>query len=177
MKKEYWVYISIFLVSIVFLLVSLMLAIHKGKSPKWTARKMKIGGILLSLNAIIGVQSCNREPEVMCYDTVATDQMWLEPMDAGVSTIKKSDTINGVINYPESKNFSYKILDSEQNIIKKAIINPILDSSSALFNFEINFPPNTKDGKYTIMLFSTEIEKQDSLRYLENKYEIIIKNE
>lgn len=177
MKKEWWVYMAILAISAVFLFVSLMVFIYGTKSPKWTARKMRIGGILLTLNSLIATQACNREPEVMCYETVATDQMWLEPMNEGETTFSKFDTVNGAISYPQSDTFSYRIVSTEQKIIEKNDIFPQKDSASSFYSFNLKFPHNIQPGKYTIMLFSSSVEKQDSLQYLENKYQIIIKNE
>ncbi len=69
-KKEIIVSILVVGLTVLFAAVTLAVFLTKGKSKKWIAHKMKLGGLLLTLTAV----SCNGGgEEAMCYSTVATN--------------------------------------------------------------------------------------------------------
>ena len=94
-KKEILSPILIAGLSLVFIFISFAVFITNGKSKKWVARKMKIGGILLTLTAA----SCNGGGEVTCYDVAETNSMWINNTTANGIELKldTGNILNGSI--------------------------------------------------------------------------------
>jgi len=73
MKKEYLATIGIALLSVAFVTISLLL--YFNKNSRWlTARKIKLGAIMLTLTTVIS--SCsNPDDEVLCYSVAINDSL------------------------------------------------------------------------------------------------------
>jgi len=126
--------IAIVFVGIAFGLVAVVVFLTRGRSEFWVDKKLKVGGLLLTLSSIIGGASgCGvfqptcydtarppdtGEPEVMCYDVA------YEPyrFDLGKISNTPTLTITGEKRGEDGK-FFYKITpkDSEVEFAKGAI--------------------------------------------------------
>ena len=95
MKKEYLATIGITLLSVAFVTVSLLL--YFNKNSRWlTARKIKLGAIMLTLTAVIS--SCSgRVSEdddiIMCYSVCEDTTLYEEDT---IEYINENDTIETV---------------------------------------------------------------------------------
>ena len=126
--------IAIVFVGIALGLVAVVVFLTRGKSEFWVDKKLKVGGLLLTLSSIIGGASgCGvfqptcydtarppdtGEPEVTCYDVA------YEPYSFSISKISNTSTLTlaGEKSGEDGK-FFYKITpkDSEVEFAKGAI--------------------------------------------------------
>lgn len=174
-KKELITPILVIALTIAFAIACLIVYLSKGRSQKWLARKMKIGGLILTLS----VASCNGSVEHTCYEVAAVNHIWLYNMGAnGVEiNLDSSTIIGGEISGVQDSVYSYRILDKNQNIIKKAILKP--DSGTFdMYNesFKIELDKTLKKGEYTINFYNNYITEQDSSQIIK-QLTINIKNE
>src|SRR5512137_794435 len=114
-KKEYLVTIAIIALTAVFALVPVMVYLSNGKSKKWIARKMKIGGLLLTLTAV----SCNSGRQATCYDTEALNFMSLKnAMENKLEiNLDTGNILLGHILGRRSNEFSFSIADKTGRIL------------------------------------------------------------
>lgn len=104
-----------------FILVCLAVFISGGKSKKWIARKMKIGGFLLSLTTITTGAGC-----ITCYDMPEPLLVSIDGSN-GYEVEIKPDTGNiltGVLYMPRVKNFSFAISDIDGQNKQTDRLNP-----------------------------------------------------
>lgn len=177
MKKEAIIPISVITLSIAFIFISLMVYFSRGKSKKWVARKMRIGGLLLTLTA---TASCNNgDGEVMCYSQVAPNSINLHAYTG--DTIKLNpDTNNiltGSIYEVNSSAFSYAILDTNNIKIQKGNIlaKDSVFNNSASEDFYFDIPKSIQPGLYFLEFFDVDTNEQDSAYYI-NRFQIKIEN-
>lgn len=118
---------AVIFVGAAFLIVSAAVALSKGKSSFFTSKKMKLGAILLSLNAIVsggclpGCQTTcydvatrngGEDPEVLCYDVVAVNVV---SIDAEDFVQRKTNLITGNIGDPTTDDYSYFLVKDKTN--------------------------------------------------------------
>jgi len=173
-KKELFIPFLAIGLGLVFAFVSFAVIISNGKSKKWIARKMKIGGLLLTLTAA----SCNGGGEVMCYETAEINSMWMNPTTQNGIEIKldTGNILNGSISTIEGKDFSFQVSDSSGTQFQKGNIIFEKDSLSYSENFKIELDKNLKPGKYLLKLYTAKPENQDTIEP-NRDYGLIIKNE
>lgn len=76
MKKEYIASIGIAALSVGFVTICILL--YFNKHSKWlTARKIKLGALMLTLSATM-ISCSGGEEEIMCYSQAVDDSVWIE---------------------------------------------------------------------------------------------------
>jgi hypothetical protein len=158
-----------------FGVVSIAVFISNGRSKKWVARKMKIGGLLLSLTAV----SCNGGRQVNCYDTEPWNYMYLNQTgEKGLEiNIDTNNVLIGRISGRHGKDFSFSINAKGGNTLQKDFVLPLdsaFDKDSE--DFKILIDPNIGSGTYELKLYSSLPQKQDTLQP-QNTIKLIIKHE
>lgn len=173
-KKEAIIPISFLLLSVLFAFICTMVFLTKGKSAKWLARKMKIGGLLLTLTAA----SCNGgNEEPNCYVQVAPNSINLNAY-AGDTIALDLDTNNilyGTIYEVTRKEFSFAIIDRTHKKIQKGNLIPQDGKfNSGNEDFSIEIDKDLAKDKYELRFYESNIETQDNAPYQYN-YNIQIK--
>lgn len=173
-KKEAIIPLSFILLSASFIFICVMVFFTKGKSSKWIARKMKIGGILLTLTAV----SCNGgDEEVTCYVQVAPNSINLD-IYAGDTIAINLDTTNvltGTIYEVNTEEFSFALINKERIKVQKGILVP----KDGQFNagneeFSIKLDKELVKDVYELQFFETNVENQKDNAY-QYSYKIQIK--
>lgn len=173
-KKEALIPISFILLSSLFIFISVMVFLTKGKSSKWIARKMKIGGILLTITAA----SCNGgNEEPTCYVQVAPNSINLD-IYAGDTIAIDLDTNNilkGTIYEVNIEEFSFALINQNQEKVQTGMLN----AEDGQFNsgnedFSIELDKELAKDDYDLQFFETNIENQKDNTF-QNSYKIQIK--
>lgn len=174
-KKEILIPFVIFGLTILFAGICIGVYISNGKSKKWVARKMKIGGMLLSLTSVSVGNGC-----VTCYDMPSEGNIIQFDNVNGYELAIKLDTgnvITGTIYERRASDFSFSIEDSLE---QKFQSGPILPIDGKFDNYEeqikIELDRNLAAGKYFLKVFATDTLKQAN-SYPINGFSIIISNE
>ena len=159
-KKEFITPIIIAALSLLFAAICLMVFISGGKSKIWIARKMKIGGILLSISAITTGTGCT-----MCYDAPGPDYVsfsgfnsyWIEiELDTG-------NVLHGAIAKPDSDQFSFSVTDTAGiKADKNKLIPDDGQFGSATENFSLEIKPDLPKGIYCLDIFDCDTASQTS---------------
>lgn len=152
--------------SLVFIITCVALYFNKGKSAKWVARKMKVGGIMLSLTAILSAcdpTQVTDEPEITCYMVAASNLIVVETDTTNTITLDLPDkqTIEGEIMSRISNKFSFTVLDSTERIVQKENITALdgtFDESQE--KFKITIDKELAPGNYALRFYNTD---KDSL--------------
>ncbi len=174
-KKEAIIPFAFLALSLLFIAVSLMVYLSKGKSKKWIARKMKIGGLLLTMTAV----SCNGGGNVKCYDTAPFNYMSLNnDGEKGIEiNTDTSNILQGHISGRHGNDFSFSINDKSGKAILKDIVLPVdIAFDSEYEDFKIYINRNLEEGKYQIKLYASKPESQDTVQP-QNEYKLMIKHE
>jgi hypothetical protein len=172
-KKELVVPFLAIGLGLAFAFVSIAVMMSNGKSKRWIARKMRIGGLLLTLTAA----SCNSGGvEVKCYDTAEINSMWINNTSQNGIEIKldTGNVLNGTISTIHGNDFSFQVSDSAGAKFQKGIIKPEKDSSSYSEKFNLELDKNLRPGKYLLKLYAAKPESQDTLEPKRN-FSLIIK--
>lgn len=164
-KKEFIAPILVIGLSIAFAVICLFVYLSKGKSEKWLARKMRIGGLILTLS----IASCNGNVEHTCYETVAVNHIWFNNIGADGMEIKldSSNILAGEISGVQDSIYSFQIIDSKDKIVQQELLKA--DSGTFdMFNetFKIHLNKQLTVGDYTINFFNNSVEEQDSAQLI-----------
>lgn len=148
--------IAIVFVGVAFALTCAVVFLTFGKSAFWVDKKLKIGGMLLTLSSIIaGSSGCGvfqptcydtaRPPEAMCYD------MPVEQYTFSLVSIKNEENLilRGEKNGPEGK-FNYKLV-----LEKDTVLSGSLDIDST-GNFTIDYGKKAAVGEYHLSIEEAE---------------------
>ncbi|MDF1550453.1 MAG: hypothetical protein P1P88_21710 [Bacteroidales bacterium] len=175
-KKEIVVPLLVIGLTILFAGICAAVFLSNGKSKKWISRKMKIGGLLLTLTAA----SCNGGGgEVMCYETVATNSIWIEGTGQNGIEIKldTSNVLSGQISGLDGTDFSFKISDSENKPLQRGNLIPNDGKFDQFYEaFKIELDKNLQPGNYLLDIFAAKIAAQDTV-LAQNHLNLSIKNE
>jgi hypothetical protein len=152
--------------SLVFIVTCVALYLHKGKSAKWVARKMKVGGIMLSLTAILSAcdpTQVTDEPEITCYMVAASNLIVVETDTTNTITLDlpNQQTIEGEIMSRISNKFCFTVLDSTERVVQKENITALdgtFDESQE--KFKITIDKELAPGNYGLRFYNTD---KDSL--------------
>ncbi len=148
-----------------------MVYVSGGKNRSWIRRKLKLGGILISIATIgMGTTSC----VVNCHAAQDDDLVLLaalqllqdqiiiidgsEETESGYEiTISLSDSlsIQGRIENRTSDEFSYILLDGDGNVVQSSDLFPVdgtYDSSTE--EFRITLDPSITVSDYTLKIYS-----------------------
>jgi len=173
-KKELLVPFVVIGLGLAFAYVSFAVLMSNGKSKKWVARKIKIGGLLLTLTAA----SCNGAGQVTCYDVAEINSMWMENTSQNGIEIKldTGNVIKGNISTIQGEDFSFQVSDSVGTNYQKGLIRFEKDTVSYNEKFYIELDKGLKPGTYNLKLFDVKPAGQDSIQPKRN-FRLIVKNE
>lgn len=146
--------ISIIGISVLFVIASTALFLFRGKSKFWTAKKMKLGAILLTLTATLSMTSC-REEEPMCYETVELSD-WVEIENFNESlNLNETNILDGKIRYRSSDIYSFFLKnDNDTSVFQKNLLKAkdgTFNDTTELFSIELD--TNLTPGDYTLSFF------------------------
>jgi len=172
-KKEAFIPLAFIALSVLFVAVSIMVFISNGKSKKWVARKMKIGGLLLS----IYVYSCNNLPEPIytCYVRISLydlPKIYNEKIEISLDSNK---IIYGNITGGYREEYSYSLVDKNGKIIQKDNIL-VKHFNTDFDDFIIVLDSKLDKGNFKFKLYRSNTNEQDSTQ-LVHEQEFIIKDE
>lgn len=174
-KKEVITPIIAIGLSLLFAIICIAVFMSNGKSKKWVARKMKIGGMLLGLTAVSVGSGC-----VTCYDMPSEGNIIRFDNLSGYELEINLDTgnvITGTVYERIASDFSFSIEDSLE---QKFQSGPILPIDGKFDNYEeqikIELDNNLSAGKYFLKVFATDTLQQAN-SYPINGFSIIINNE
>ncbi len=169
-KKELSMLIAFICLTVLFSVAAAALYLSRGQSKFWTAKKMKLGALLLTITAATTIQACkDGEEQTTCYEqaqltdgiTLHTDQPYID--------LNTTDTISGTITYRSSKTYSFLLKnDSLQNIIQKGNLLPIDGAyNDSIEDFIIKLDKSLVPGRYSLSIFNTGVDEQESslMRY------------
>jgi hypothetical protein len=173
-KKEILIPFVFIGLSAAFVFICAMVYFSGGKSKKWIARKMWIGGLLLTMTSF----SCNNNTEVKCYDTVVSNYMGIcdeygKEIEINVDT---SNVLKGYITGRYGKDFSFSISTNQGKLVQKDFVVPA-DSAFDTNNedFKIAIDQNISPGKYQLKLYAATPKSQDTTQS-SNEFQLIIKH-
>lgn len=179
-KKELIVPILAATVSLLFTITCLAVFFTKGKSKKWIARKMKIGGLLLSLTVV----SCNKgadggDPIPICYDVIAYNTMVVQTNDLNQLEINldTGNIITGNIFAVLGDDFSFSLNDDNETKLQSGPLSALdgaFDENEE--EFEIILNQNLNSGDYLLNLYDVSVDDQD-ISTPKRQINLIIKNE
>ncbi len=176
-KKELIIPLLVIGLTLLFAGVCVAVFLTNGKSKKWVARKIKIGGLLLTLTAA----SCNGGGgEVMCYSAVAHNYISFENIKEDNILEIMLDTGNvlkGHITGAQDSIYSYKVYTDKENIIQQGELIPVDGKFESLDeSFKIELDENIMPGGYILDLFPSSVETQDDT-YLIAQVNLLVKEE
>ena len=173
-KKEISISFLVSGLTILFLLASFALFLSKGRSEFWTAKKMKLGALILTLT--VTTQSCN--PFRTCYDPVPANFIELET-DSDTINLNDSSNLSGVIHFRNSDKYSFKLQnDTAETVNQIEDIIPedsVYDEETEVFTIQVD--TSLKEGDYTLGFYDVKKEDQISSGYLINEYYFRILND
>jgi len=168
-KKEILFPFLFVILSITFVLVCVMHYFSHGKSKKWVARKMRIGGLLLSLTTAGAALGQNQHPT--CYDmaVVESNIITIEPENNNFTYQKE---IKGNIQYRQGSKFSYCIMDPQSKMVYQANLDAVdgqFDTNNE--NFVIKLPEKLAPGIYDLIFYNDNKENQKP-EFEKNRFKI-----
>jgi hypothetical protein len=174
-REDFYIPLFVILLSLLFAGISFAVYLTNGKSKKWVALKMKIGGLLLTLSAV----SCNGGGEVSCYDTVATNSMWFDAQgEKGIKlNLDSNNLIFGRISAAQGSNFSFSLSDDQGKKVQSGLLLPV-DGKFDAFDeaFKIEMDKNTTPGTYQLKLYAAAINSQDTIKP-QTQIQLLVKNQ
>jgi len=178
-KKELLVPFLVIGLTVLFVGICVAVFLSNGKSKKWISRKMKIGGLLLTLTAV----SCNGgngEGVVTCYAQAMVNDFELDEAktyDSAEVKLYSQNVMNGKIYSIQGKDFSFALID-ENN--KKAQFGSLIITDGKVDqtneDFQLVLDKTLRPGNYSLNFYATRIEAQDS-SYAQRTYHLVIKIE
>ncbi len=178
-KKEIIVPALVVGLSVLFAVICLAVFLSNGKSKKWIARKMRIGGLLLTLTAV----SCSGpnvdEEVIMCYEPAPINSMWMHAGTQNGIEIKldTNNVLIGSISEFDGSKLSFSVIDQNENKIQTGslqVLEKVLVQGSESFRIELD--KTMKAGDYSLNLFVTDIGGQDTVSP-QNYSKLVIKDE
>ena len=147
---------------VAFGLVCLMVGLTKGKNAKWIARKMKIGGLILTFTSIFnGCGSIIDPPVVTCYDPIMPNVFDFDQMDQEhyqiVADLPNDSVLTGTIYERNAEAFSFEIVQNDSVVIQSGTIKAsdgTFDSSEEKFELLLNSKTDT--GIYNLNIIQAE---------------------
>ena len=170
LKKEILIPCYIIVLSIVFVIISALVIITKGRTSL-LKKKLKIGAMIISLTAMVSGCGPGPQPMVLCYEMVLPDcfeiseSKYVNDEDYVGEEISVDLSLNailkGTIIYREAKEFSFIIADTKNTIKQRGEISPYdgeFDSETE--KFEIAVDPEIPSGIYYLHLYNVAQDKQ-----------------
>ncbi len=169
-KKDIIFPFAIVILTIAFAFICLAVYLTNGKSKKWIARKMKIGGILLGLSAFSTGTGCI----TTCYKPEYVPDHVVINQSNGYSIEIDLDTGNvltGIINNFDSKVFSFLIADTTELKKQKGFLIPNDgEFSDQTESFSLQVDNNLSKGNYFLRIFACDTSIQDTQNPINDFY-------
>ena len=173
-KKELLTPILFAGIGLAFVFISLMVWFSNGKSAKWVARKMKVGALLLSLNATV---SCEQFVTT-CYDMPAPpNTMQIIESDGYMIEIQPDtgNVLNGYIYQRVGTDFSFAVIAENDVFAQKGTILAA-DGQFDYYqeNFKIELDTSLIPGNFTLHLYDVKLQNQSDA-VPKQQYQLLIK--
>lgn len=155
-KKEMMIPFVLVGLAVAFGLVSAMVILSRGH-PGWIKRKLKIGGMILSLTATLN--GCGTEPTMTCYVVVPINEFSLVdeqdialPQEITVD-LTTNPVLRGRLRNREATSFVYRIVDKNQTQVQGGLLQA-LDGAWDEYReeFEIVLDTNLVTDTYHLQL-------------------------
>jgi len=180
MKKEHLIPVLLVGLALAFIFVSIMVFLSNGKA-NWVKKKLRMGGILLSMTAILN--GCHEnEPfnpdGVTCYDPTPPVEILIENCENHEIKINldQNNKIKGEIaSWYEISGYSYKIFDSSKKEIAKGDIIP----NDGKFNehkerITIKLSKDIQEGEYWINFYPFNVRALSNNSHYSERFKLII---
>ena len=159
-KKEIIIPFLVIGLTVLFAAICLAVFLSNGKSKKWISRKMKIGGLLLSLTAISTGSGC-----VSCYDQVRKDIISIDNMDNYEIKLNldTGNVLTGIIQEITASSYSFSIEDSlyiNKQSDKIIPVDGTIDNHEEEIKLVID--ENLSAGNYLLKIFIGDISEQEN---------------
>jgi len=170
--KELFTPVFVVGLSLAFTIVTLAVSVSKGKSKKWIARKMKIGGLLLSLT--VAISSNGQEIEVTCYEPakIETDVITIKEIGSDKSDYDQLRQIKGFVESRRSDIFSFCLI----NYLGTKVYSNNIEASDGKFDspkedFIIHMPNKLPEGQYILVIYN---DGKNNQRTETQKHKLVI---
>jgi len=172
MKKYLWIPLAVAGIAVVFLVVSIMVSLSRGRSS-WIRHKLKIGGMLLVLTAFYG-SGCSSRAERTCYSQpvfIARIEMYhqkkLVTKELILEAGKKYSLLLKMIR-PKYGRFVYQLrLGAE--IVDRGRLNPLNKENKWINQHTLVLEKNLKPGLYRLLLESRNFHSGYFIRIIAKK--------
>lgn len=170
MDKKYLVPVLFVGIGAAFLAVSLLLYFRGGKSARLTARKMRLGALLLTLGSFA---SCDGGGgETMCYVTVQLDQIEVKNAFTGelVLDTDSSRTVEGSIYEMRQEHYSYAVYDNaaETMLSEADIIYSYQEGDSTAADFSFELDSSLVPGDYQLRFYNFSAAENDTVPFVQS---------
>ncbi len=180
MKKDFFSFGYLILLSVTFLIISFLVYLTRGQNSKLLGHKLRLGALIIALTATI---SCSPS-QPRYYEQVAVNHFEIKSSRETPSTpvieTDKDKNIKGAINGPTVDTFSYLIYDWNKKVIQSGDIKPSDGKfNSAYEKFEIELKDVLPSGLYSIHFFpvSEKDRKDDMKSYMVVEFRALKSNE
>jgi hypothetical protein len=148
-----------------FALVCFMVWFHRGRSARWLARKLKIGGIIITLTTI----STGCPPFVTCYVPVETNIFEFDKQQDGFNVtvdLPNDSVLTGKLHNSEGDKFAFTIAKNDTIDIQEGNVfatDGVFDQDPEDIKMTIDSRIDT--GIYNLNLFREVIMDDKTERY------------
>jgi hypothetical protein len=172
--KKITVPFVIAIVAMAFCVTCIGVWLYKGKSAKWVARKMQLGGALLTLTALLNACDpsqtetlIDNNPPYTCYIVAYSEEtnnrfyINAENDSLLILNLPDENNLNGEIRKCTLEEYSCAIFDNNNSVVWKDDIfaeDGIFDEETETFNIEVD--KSIEKGNYIIRFFCTSKEDQ-----------------
>ncbi|MBQ3655879.1 MAG: hypothetical protein II956_03400 [Bacteroidales bacterium] len=152
--------VAIVFVGLAFAAVAFAVFVTRGKSKFWIDKKMRTGGVLLTLSAMISSgagcglcqPTCYEPAEPTCYDVVAVNQVRIEQDSVSL----KDGNLSGEMYDSTSDEYAFMVLKDKDTVQKGNFKLQPLDTSSYSRKFTIEFDKKLSPDLYRLIISNTD---------------------
>ena len=158
-KPLIWIYLAGLFV--VFGVICLLRLIFR-KNPSFLKYKLKIGGMILTLSAIITLGGCGDYSTTECYAVVYTHTEIVELDSIIYVNLSNTNRMRFRLeSYPVINTLSYQLLDTDSNFIESNNIQA-LDGSfdRSTEEFHLYLPMSLTNNRYQLWFYKTGKDSQ-----------------
>lgn len=153
-QKKTALYLVLPALCILFGGISFMVWATRGKSARWVAHKMKIGGIILTLTTI--TTGCPPEIIVSCYDPIQPDRFVFNQDSYELEVDLPQDSVlTGTIHERQGTAFSFEVISADSVSVQKGQVEAVdgsFDQTSESFRMVLDSRIDT--GSYQLLIQS-----------------------
>lgn len=150
---------ALILLFIALVVITAIVFLQKGRSPKWISRKMKLGAAILTITGI--TTGC--PPQVTCYVTVPNNFFQFDSVNydenAIVADLPKDTVLTGRVVSPDFEAYSFEITTTDSAVVQTGNVIPEdgkLDSDDEKIKIIIDSKLN--EGDYYLNIFTAETD-------------------